>query len=304
MTVVKAEKPLKTSAAGQYLGFSLQQLRLAYYLFRIPDDDRASLEYLDDVAVHRHDGTFLLEQCKSALSGNPAADRSIDLWKCFANWGQLCHDRVVNADSTDFRYYVTPVKSGKIVAQISAASTKADVSAVLVQLKKLEKSVSSETACKSHLSKFLAFGDKICGSIVTRFEISSEDDAAEAVRQYVRPGTSPNALQELTAAAIGLARDRADNLIRLKKPAIVDATKFRRSFQSFSRRSDLGNLLVSNTPPPSDDDIAFTVGNEPTFVRQLRAIDAKDEMLLTAVSDYLRMQIDKVQWADDGRILD
>ncbi|TAT84806.1 ABC-three component system protein [Rhizobium ruizarguesonis] len=303
MTVAELEKPLKTSAAGQYLGFSLQQLRLAYHLFRIPDDDLASLEYLDDVAVHRADGSIVLEQCKSALSGNPAADRSADLWKTFANWGKLCHDGIVDKARTDFRYYVTPVKSGKIVAQMSAASTGVEVSELLVQLRKLTQGLPDEAACKSFLTRFLSFGDSICETIVARFEFSTENDPVEAVRQFVRPGASPNVLQEMTAAAIGLARERADTFIRMRQPAIVDATKFRRSFQSFSRRSDLGNFLISRTPPPSDADIALTVGNEPTFVRQLRAIDAKDDMLLTAVSDYLRTQIDKVQWADEGRIL-
>ncbi len=303
MTVAELEKPLKTSAAGQYLGFSLQQLRLAYHLFRIPDGDFASLEHLDDVAVHRADGSIVLEQCKSALSGNPAADRSADLWKTFANWGTLCHDDIVDKARTDFRYYVTPVKYGKIVAQMSAASTGAEVSALLLQLKKLAQGLQEDAACKSFLTRFLSFGDSICGTIVARFEVSTEADPVEAVRQYVRPGASPSVLQEMTAAAIGLARDRADAFIRLRQPAIVDATKFRRSFQSFSRRSDLGNFLISRTPPPSDADIASTVENEPTFVRQLRAIDARDEMLLTAASDYLRTQIDKVQWADDGRIL-
>ncbi|WP_117195263.1 ABC-three component system protein [Rhizobium terrae] len=303
MTVVELDKPLKTSAAGQYLGFSLQQLRLTYYLLRVPDGDHVSLEYLDDVAIHRADGSVLLEQCKSALSGNPAADRSVDLWKTFANWSTLCKDGVVDVQSTSFHYYVTPSKSGSIVKQMSSAENSSDVAAVIVRLKKLANSTPSDALCHPHISKFLAAGDVLCGSIISRFTFSSEDESLEAVRQYVRPGASPAALQELTAAAIGIARDRVDNLIRSREAPIVDATKFRRSFQSFSRRSDLGNLLVSKTPPPTDDVVASTVSNEPTFVRQLYAVEATEDMLLTAVSDYLRTQIDKVEWADDGRIL-
>ncbi|MGO6926134.1 ABC-three component system protein [Rhizobium ruizarguesonis] len=303
MTVVELEKPLKTSAAGQYLGFSLQQLRLTYYLLRVPDGDHVSLEYLDDVAVHLANGSLLLEQCKSALSGNPAADRSVDLWKTFANWSSLCKDGVVDIHSTSFHYYVTPMKTGGIVKQMSAAEDSSEVAGAIARLKKLANSTPVDAACQAHLSKFLAAGDPLCGSIISRFTFTSEDVPLEAVRQFVRPGASPAALQELTAAAIGIARDRVDGLIRSRAAPVVDATKFRRAFQSFSRRSDLGNLLVSKAPPPSDDIVASTVSNEPTFVRQLYAVEATEDMLLTAVSDYLRTQIDKVEWADEGRIL-
>ena len=71
MSVLNLEKPLKTAAAGQYLVYSLQQLLLCHHLLKAPDGNDASLEYLDDVAVHRADGT-LREQSKSALSGQPS----------------------------------------------------------------------------------------------------------------------------------------------------------------------------------------------------------------------------------------
>jgi hypothetical protein len=89
MSALEIEKPLKATAAGQCLGYSLQQLRLCHHLLKTPDGDTVSLEYVDDVAVHRSDGTLFLEQSKSALTGNPAADRADDLWKTFANWAEL-----------------------------------------------------------------------------------------------------------------------------------------------------------------------------------------------------------------------
>lgn len=115
MSLLELEKPLKTAAAGQYLGYSLQQLRLCHHLLKAPDGDTVSLEYLDDIAVHRSDGTLLLEQSKSALSGNPASDRAEDLWKSFANWADLCVSKTIDPKTTDFRLYVTPIKTGALV---------------------------------------------------------------------------------------------------------------------------------------------------------------------------------------------
>jgi hypothetical protein len=45
------------------------------------------------------------------------------------------------------------------------------------------------------------------------------------------------------------------------------------------------------------------VDNSPDFVRQLEAVQASQDMLVTAVSDYLQTESDKVGWADEGRIL-
>src|SRR5438105_13818586 len=136
MPVLQLEKPLKTSAAGQYLGYSLEQLRLAHYLFRVPDGDSVSLEYLDDVAVHRADRAVLLGQCKIALVGNPIADKSEELWNTFANWADLCAAGTVNAATTDFRIYVTPSKAGALVSAIHTA-TDANAAQVLANIKKL-----------------------------------------------------------------------------------------------------------------------------------------------------------------------
>src|SRR5438046_1147217 len=69
------------SAAGQYLGFALQPVRLCHYLLTTIEGTEVSLEHADDVAVHYPDGTTLLEQCKSALSQNPVSDWARDLWK-------------------------------------------------------------------------------------------------------------------------------------------------------------------------------------------------------------------------------
>src|SRR5262249_26487933 len=133
MSLVALEKSPKTAAAGQYHGYSLQQVRFCHHLLRASDEQFVSLEYLDDVAVHRSDDSLLLEQCKSALTGNPVSDRSVELWKAFANWADLCSTRSVDANTTDFRLYVTPVKTGKLVALLHEAISDATTSSVLTR---------------------------------------------------------------------------------------------------------------------------------------------------------------------------
>jgi hypothetical protein len=303
MSVIELEKPLKSSAAGQYLGYSLQQLRFCHHLLRVPDGDSVSLELLDDVAIHRADGSYLLEQSKSALASNPAADRAEVLWKTFANWADLCAAGTVSAVNTDFRLYVTPAKVGDLVQLMHAVTTKRPVADVLAKIKKLYNSKTPNAGCNPHVLRFLNAGDQICSAIIRQFKLVTEDEPAEAVREYVRPGVPAEAIDDLSSAAIGMARDRVDRLIRTGQPSLLSAVVFRQSFRVFARRFNLTNLLTFTTAPSSAA-VEALVNTSPTFVRQLRAIEAGQDMLVTAVSDYLRTTADKVNWADEGLIVE
>jgi hypothetical protein len=307
MSLAALEHPLKTSAAGQYLGYSLQQLRFCHYLLRVPDKDAVSLEYLDDVAVHRGDGSYVLEQSKSALNSNPAADRSEVLWKTFANWADLCASGTVSSTTTDFRLYITPTKVGEIVQLMHAVTSPQAVADVLGKIKKLLNPKSKRAGCIPHVTRFLSGGDELCSEIIRRFKLVTEETPEEAVREYVRVGASrvpADAINDLSSAAIGMSRDRVDKLIREGHPPILQATVFRRSFSVFARRFNLTNLLAHTTPPPSSEVVEALVNSSPIFVRQLRAIEAGQDMLVTAVSDYLRTTVEKVNWADEGLILE
>lgn len=303
MSLVELEKPPKTSAAGQYLGFSLQQLRACFHLFSAADGDRVSLEYLDDVAVHRADGSLLLEQDKSTLTGNPAADKAVDLWKTFANWATLCTDKAIDPAMTDFRLFITPAKTGALVAEMSAAMTSAACCTVLAKIAKLVDPKKPDVGCAPLVLKFLAAKPEVCSAIIARFSLVSETDALESVRQFVRAGLPQAAVDDMTAAAIGIARDRYDRLLRDGGDRTLEAVIFRRQFQAFTRKSNLAGYLTSKGPVPADELVAMVLSDAPNFVRQLEAIEATNELLTAAVSDYLRTTSDKVEWAAEGLVV-
>lgn len=303
MTLVELEKPSKSAAAGQYLGFSLQQLRACFHLFSAPDGDSVSLEYLDDVAVHRADGSLLLEQDKSALTGNPVADKAVDLWKTFANWATLCTDKTIDPAKTDFRLFITPAKTGALVTEMSAATTPGACATVLAKIGKLVDPKKPDVGCASQVQHFLSAKPEICSAIIARFSLISEADALETVRQFVRAGLPQAAVDDMTAAAIGITRDRYDRMLREGKTRKIDAVVFRRQFQAFTRTSNLSGYLLSKAPVPADELVATVVSDAPTFVRQLQAIEASSELLTTAVSDYLRTISDKVEWAEEGSVV-
>lgn len=69
-------------------------------------------------------------------------------------------------------------------------------------------------------------------------------------------------------------------------------------------KHNLAGLLEPTTGAPSSDEIAHVIGGAPLFVRQLAAVDASQELLVTAVSDWLRTTADKIAWAAAGSIVE
>jgi hypothetical protein len=185
MSLAELKPPPKSAAPGQYLGFSLQQIRLCHHLLRVPDGASVSLEYADDVAVHWADGSQLLEQAKSALSGNPASDRSEELWKTFANWADQCTEGLDPA-TTDFELYITPVKTGELVMALHAALSTEAVSAVLSKVKALVNPKKPDVGCSPYVTKFLKAGDATCAQIISRFRLVTEHTPIESIREQLR----------------------------------------------------------------------------------------------------------------------
>jgi len=295
-------KPPKSAAPGQYLGFSLQQVRLCHHLLKAPDGDAVSIETTDDVTVHRANGDQVLEQCKSGLSSNPIADRSDDLWKTFANWADRCAEGL-DPNKAQFVLYVTPSKSGPIAEMLHSATTAEAIAEALKQINALVNPKKPDVGCAPQVTRFLAAGEEVSGAIIRRFQLVVQDEPIESVREHLRATLPSETLEQFCQAAIGIAKEEADKLIRKKQPAVLTAAAFRRLFGAFARKYDLLGLLLSTAPKPSHAAVAALVGNKPTFVQQLQAVDCTEDMLVTAVGDYLRTVSDKIDWADEGRIV-
>lgn len=302
MSIVEAVNRPKSAAPSQYLGFSLQQLRLTHYLLWVPDGITVSLEVADDVAVHHPDGSTLLEQAKSGLSSNPILNRSEQLWKTFSNWADRVEEGI-DPSTTHFVLYVTPDKQGELAKKLHAAISIEAAAAALVEVKALITKKNATIGCSPYISNFLKLGDKTCEQIISRFRLIIEKDPVEGIRERLRATLRTESLDDFCAAAIGMARDLADSLIRSNLPAVIPAADFRKKFHAFVRKHDLLGLLTSTAPTPTKKQIAAIVDTAPIYVRQLKAIDASDDMLVTAVSDFLRSEADKTSWADEGRIL-
>jgi hypothetical protein len=263
---------------------------------------KISLENLDDVAIHHKSGSFVLEQSKSALSGNPASNKSVELWKALSNWAVLPKQIF---DSVDlFRYYVTPLKGGDIIHELNDAKDARKAALLLKRFKTKSFLGTPGVGAEPLIAKFLAAGDEVCLRVIERFELVSEDDPLEVIRGKLIATLPEENLDQFCEAAIGMAKADAESLIRRGKEPLIETGAFRRKLRAFIRKYDFSNLLAPTTSAPADYQISDTLTRQPTFVRQLSAIEASPKLMVTAVSDFLRATADKVTWADAGSILE
>lgn len=304
MNTSLVDTQLKTAAAGPYLGYALQPVRFCLQLLQVEDGVGVSIEYLDDVALHGAGGALTLEQCKSFSGERGLTDKSIELWKTFANWADICTAQSLDPTATSFVLAVVPGKASQLVHRLQAATSDASALAILTQIKKWQTPAAAERGAGPHISRFLAHGDEACGAIIKNFSFVPVPDPVEAIRRVLRATLPEAAVDDFTKAVIGMADQEAQKLMRAHAPPIVDATTFRSRFHAFVRKHNLAGLLNSTTGAPDKSEIDRTIKSAPMFVRQLAAIEATPDLVVGAVAACLRSTADRVQWAEAGEIVE
>jgi hypothetical protein len=298
-----AVKAVSHAAPGPYLGFALQPVRLCYHLLTCAKGARVSLEYLDDVAIHNPDNTFILEQTKSALKQNPLSDWAVDLWKTLANWLDGASSGKIVLKKSQFRLYVTPHRTGNWAQALSEFKSAAEV-ANLVDEIRAKYAKKKSLACAPYLQRFLDATDDERTAIVINLSVVSEDNPLEALRALIKSTVAPEMVDVICHSVIGMAKEQADHLIRNGKPALVDGDAFKVNFISFVQKNNLPGLLTSFTPVPGQDEVAAILSLRPTFIRQLEIIETSEEDRVRAVSDFLRTSADKSLWAESGHVFE
>ena len=298
-------KSIKHAAPGPYLGFALQPVRLCFHLLTCPKGASVSLEYLDDVAVHQPDGAIILEQTKSALKQNPLSNWAEDLWKTLANWLDSVSKGEIDVVTCQFRLYVTPSRQGDFAQKLSVATTPSDIASLTALIKSKRGKLKKSPGCELFLQRFLGATEDERVSVVTRFTVSSEDaDPVEPLRLLLRTTVAPSLVDPLCEAAIGMAKERADRLIRDGKTALLDGDIFKTEFRAFVQKTNLPGMLTSFAATPGEEQVASILSGRPTFIRQLEIIEAPEEDRVRAVSDLLRTSADKSNWAEQGLVFE
>lgn len=299
-----SSKPSTHKAAGQYLGYSEQEARFCYHLLVSPEDAQVVMEGEDDVAIRHATGDKVLEQVKSATKHNALSDWSTDLWKTIGNWLADIESGAIDLHHTQFRIYVTPSQTGTVANSIHVANDKATADKTRNLIYKARDLLAQKPKCNQQVQALLNLGDTKFVEFLSRISIESIHARPEhSVENLWGPSYREETKQKLTNYAIGLARDKANKLIKLGDEGVVGAGAFRKEIQLFAARLNLPNFLASTSPKPAPEAVASVHSQRPVFVRQLEIIDIGQDQEIRAVADYLRASADKTIWAEEGDIV-
>lgn len=303
-TLLDKPKAAKGSAPGQYLGFSLQEVRLFFHLLDCESEAMVGIEHVDDVSTQNEDGTCILEQCKSALSSNPISDAAVDLWKTFSNWAANVEGGFIDPTKSIFRLYVTPVKSGKLVIRMNEANSVDDIQSILAELK-IKSTSKKQRLCDTYLKRFLSLGEEQCALIIKNFELISDNaDPFVPIRKRLDPTIRPSLATEAIRWGIGLAKEEADNLIRRGQPPLIYASVFRKKFRAFLTAHDNTRFLYSLTDEPTNEMVSDLLEEAPVFIKQLDLVGVDINLKTRAAGDYLWASSDKTRWAEEGFVFE
>jgi hypothetical protein len=300
-----------TTVPGQYLGFSLQVSRLLDHLLRARRGEVVSLEAFADTGVTRPDGSVIAEESKSRVSdGNPIADRSVDFWKTIRNWVSDVIAGRLAPPTTLFRLYVSQQFPSSIAKAFHEATTpEAALEAYFFARRQLwddEDDVplpSLGETIRPYLHVVFRADPELVVSIIQSFQLefgsgSTFDDLrARISEKFVADEFIETAMNQM----LGWIKRATDEAIGRGLPATIHYDEFHKYVTSVVQKLNQIGILHSFASDPDDKDVQEHLRLR-RYVRQLELIELDDDVKTRAVMDYLRAEVDRVQWSKQLRV--
>lgn len=301
-----------TQVPGQLYGYSLQISRAVARLLRAHPGQSVSIEHLDDVATTDPAGSTV-EQDKSGLAHNPVADRAIDLWKTLHNWVEAIRNGALTQD-TKFILYVAQGHHGRVIDRISATSDKANALELIRALRAefwgappgYAKKAAIPTNLSVHVNGVLTASDDVLSSLFVNVELENgsgapNDDLLQVLREKA---IGDNAVENVLLALLGWVKRAIDKRIEEGRPAVIAWDEFNQQLLAAARKYDRSEtVLTSLAAGVKSDQVEAELRNR-AYVRQLKAVNCVEEILVGAVRDFLRAGVDRTLWSERGDVVE
>ncbi len=299
------------SAPGANAGFSYQFERALYWLAQSPAGAVVGVETDDDVAVRGVEASELLEQDKHSIreDAEPFGDRSKDLWNTLATWIEALDTKEV-ADTTRFLMVTNKVLPECIAQQIGRAESEKEITACVAALEVAAKSPPQQIAV---LTKRVLHLDS--STSLRRLILQCElVDASQA--------TAGPKLREKTIAQLQLpewclavADSIADELLgwlhktalaawQLNQPAWIHRDHFVNQLHAVidRRKRQIARERAEHLIPVTEDKVGQKRGS--SFVKQLHLVTDDDDIVDSAIREFIRCNIEKSRLSVEGNVTD
>lgn len=296
---------MKSNAPGQLLGYTIQLPRALYHLLRSGPGDAVCVEVLSDVATLKPDGGVIAEEDKSSIVGNPLTDKSTDLWKTFSNWIKAIISKHLDVGKTKFILYCNQSGRSGIVDKFSSARNQQEAQSAIDDAKKVLNDIKKDHDIWEYYDFVVNQNESLLVEVVERFELQIGSDVGfEDVRYEIRRKHVPESQIEFLMDQIsGWLQKVITEKIATREPATISWEEFNHQFLVLFDRTRRRELLDFTLQyPPKDEDIQSHVKVHPIYLKQLDVIGTTDDDILEAVSDFLRADVNRERWIEDGII--
>ncbi len=307
-----AKKKISSShALPAYAGFAAQPTRMALLLLKAAPGALVSLELLDDVAVHGPGGQILASQIKAGTKKNPVIDRSVELWKTFANWVRQIRSRELDPSVTTFELYVRREFAGSWVRRFAHSKSKQSATELYEEAKMafwglapdFPKKTSVAQDLQPHLDEIFgsAAGARAFKAVIERFRftVGTSGSLEQELHNHVstQMAVEPAAVEKTLCHFHGWLKREIDRQIESsgRAPVIAKDAAWL-EFTTYHRSIVTGGNLPDVADRPQDADLAKLV--DLPFVRQLQLVRAPSETQRYAMTCYFRAASARTRWVD------
>ncbi len=293
---------MKSNAAGQLLGYSLQFPRALFHLLTCSPGDCISIEVIGDVATQKADNSLITEEDKSSITANSVTNKSVDLWKTFYNWLKAINDDDIDVDVTKFILFCNQSGQSGIVDTFSLATNKDAAIAAIETAKNKLSDIKEGHAIWGYFDYTINTHQKLLVEVIQRFELQVGKGASyDGLRKELRKKQiAPSQVEFVLHSLSGWLQENILEKIAAKNSAIVSWDEYDKKFQVLfdrSRRRELIDFTLQTMP--DSDEINSHLKIRPTYIRQLDIIGMNDDEVVRAVSDYMRAEINRAKWIED-----
>ncbi len=307
-------KKKSSNVPEQLRGFLAQETRMASLLMEASDGSVVSLEKLDDIAVEKPDNQVLAVQSKDCRKTNPVSDKSVQMWKTFANWVREVRENRLKASNTLFEIYVSRKVTGKLVALFAGATSPSTAREAFEKARDLlwgkppdfsKKQAVAETL-RPHLEEVFGLSPNAFQAIIQRFQLtcalkSPEGDLYQLVRDKL-PFEEDDIITEVSVQVCGWVKILVAEQLRQGQPAVIRAEDFWRNLKgSYSKMRPGGMLPDLGGKGPSPAEVARLMNAN--FVSQMNIIEVESESLKWAMTCLFKARAARTKWSSQGKAL-
>ncbi|MHA6846950.1 ABC-three component system protein [Ralstonia syzygii] len=295
---------MSENAPGQLLGYSIQFPRALCHLLKATPECAVCIEVHGDVATVLPGGALIAEEDKSSIHGNPVTDKSVALWKTLSNWVDGIRDGEFDSRTTFVLYRNRSGQEG-LAEKFDSCMTREQADQTLQEAASKFADIDDTHVIWPYYKNAVLDHRETLLEVIVRFQLETGDSASyEAVRQQLRSMRLPhNQIDGVVNHLNGWLVELVMTRISEKLPAMLTVDEFDHVCRAlFSRARCLELLDFTTYSPPSTNEIEQHIKSRPIYLRQVERVNADDDDLIQAVTDFLKAKTNRDKWIEDELI--